>query len=225
MDKRCSQPKLQGGSKIMVHTDWVMDSKVSFQRNGNCHENGSAHCYWLYRIQKVWKKQGMQRCSQAEISPEILQNAAKEEPTIETQEGDQQKIECISHLIPEKKQYKLWENIPPAPVRHLKISTLIRWKLISNCQSGHKWPRSTVKRPQAKRTTLQFASHRHRRKQGSPRALFDCHWSSFHCHKSSCCSFCPVENWRKVENQSFFFQQKNCSYCVTNSIQTSEASD
>lgn len=49
----------------------------------------------------------MQRCSQAEISPEILQNAAKEEPTIETQEGDQQKIECISHLIPEKKQYKL----------------------------------------------------------------------------------------------------------------------
>lgn len=48
----------------------------------------------------------MQCCSKAEISSEILQNAAKEEPTIEAQEGDQQKIECISHLIPEKKQYK-----------------------------------------------------------------------------------------------------------------------
>lgn len=42
--------------------------------------------------------------AKSEISPEILQNAAKEEPTIESQERDQQKIECISHLVSENKK-------------------------------------------------------------------------------------------------------------------------
>ena len=57
----------------------------------------------------------MKVAGQIKISPNILQNATKKKPTIESQERDQQKIECISHLVPEKKkkrniiQYKALE--------------------------------------------------------------------------------------------------------------------
>ena len=48
----------------------------------------------------------MKVAGQIKISPNILQNATKKKPTIESQERDQQKIECISHLVPEKKKKK-----------------------------------------------------------------------------------------------------------------------
>ena len=48
----------------------------------------------------------MKIASQPKISPDILQNATKKEPTIESQERDQQKIECISHLIPKRQKRK-----------------------------------------------------------------------------------------------------------------------
>ena len=46
----------------------------------------------------------MKVAGQIKISSNILQNATKKKPTIESQERDQQKIECISHLVPEKKK-------------------------------------------------------------------------------------------------------------------------
>ena len=46
----------------------------------------------------------MKVAGQIKISSNILQNATKKKPTIESQERDQQKIECISHLVPEKKE-------------------------------------------------------------------------------------------------------------------------
>ena len=48
----------------------------------------------------------MKVAGQIKISSYILQNATKKKPTIESQEGDQQKIECISHLVPEKEKKK-----------------------------------------------------------------------------------------------------------------------
>ena len=48
----------------------------------------------------------MKVAGQIKISSNILQNATKKKPTIESQERDQQKIECISHLVPEKKKKK-----------------------------------------------------------------------------------------------------------------------
>ena len=48
----------------------------------------------------------MKVAGQIKISSNILQNATKKKPTIESQERDQQKIECISHLVPEKKNKK-----------------------------------------------------------------------------------------------------------------------
>ena len=55
----------------------------------------------------------MKVAGQIKISSYILQNATKKKPTIESQEGDQQKIECISHLVPEKKKNieKYWKII------------------------------------------------------------------------------------------------------------------
>ena len=52
----------------------------------------------------------MKVAGQIKISPNILQNATKKKPTIESQERDQQKIECISHLVPEKKKKKEYQS-------------------------------------------------------------------------------------------------------------------
>ena len=75
----------------------------------------------------------MKVAGQIKISPNILQNATKKKPTIESQERDQQKIECISHLVPEKKKKKK-RNIIQFKALEYKVGTyglLFSWYTLS----------------------------------------------------------------------------------------------
>ena len=80
-------------------TDGVVHGDVPLERDAHGHEDGRAHADGLRGVEQVREQLGVELGAQVEAAPEGLEDGAEQEERVEADQGDQQKVEAVAHLV------------------------------------------------------------------------------------------------------------------------------
>ena len=87
--------------------DWVVNRNVPFERYGHGHKNGSGHRDWQERVEQVGEKDDVDRRGEPEALAERLQDAGHEVARVHADEGDEQEVERVAHVLPETRKIEM----------------------------------------------------------------------------------------------------------------------
>ena len=78
----------------------VVHGDVSLQSNSNSHEDGRAHGDALQGVEEVGEDDDVELVVDVEAATKALQHWPEQVPRVYTQQADQQKVECVAHVVP-----------------------------------------------------------------------------------------------------------------------------
>ncbi len=83
------------------HTYRIVNGNVAFQSDGHRHKDGPAHGHALDGVQEVGEDHGVDVGAEAEVPAEVLQDGPEQVPAVKADQGHQEHVERVAHVIPE----------------------------------------------------------------------------------------------------------------------------
>ena len=87
-----------------------MDRDVSLERDAHRHEDAGTHGHRLSRVEQLGEEDDVEVGGHVEVAPERLQERAEQVPRVEADQGDQQAVERVTHLVSENKEKRKRKN-------------------------------------------------------------------------------------------------------------------
>ncbi len=91
--------------------DWVVDRNIPLESDGHRHEDGTGDGDRQQRVQEVGEHEHVDDAHHVQPLPEGLQDAPDQVARVHADQGDQQEVERVSHVLSENKKINQFINV------------------------------------------------------------------------------------------------------------------